>query len=838
MTFERVNISRGSDWAAIRVLSLLVLVFVAATGVGVGQSNSNTSNTSNSNTASPTPAPSAIPVSGIVTEAEAAATRVAAIRSEIEAKPEITAIENGLPELRATIDERDRLTAETLSGAPTLDDLRTTEREWQADSRQLASWRGDVQTRLATLERFAAELSTLEERWQLSLQGIQAGAAGEDAAVLPPEILERVNETLSSIAETRKQVESRQTALLAIQTRTSELERRVKARLAEITTIRERTLTNLFIAERPTIWNGGSEFTSLGDLLNQTRGTIREQFIAMREYFAQHRERFAFHFLLFLVLTGALFWARERIRPYIAKEPKLETAAQVFAVPPVTALILSIIFSAWIYTEAPRALSAVLGALALVPVVILLRRLVDRPLFIFLNALVVLFFIDRFRDLLAGQPFTVRIVFLAEMLGAMLFLVWFLRTKSVEKRVEARHHKLFRSVRKVIPFALAIFAAAFIANAFGFVALSYVIGNGALGSAYAALVLYTALQIAKSLLTFALRVTPLARLRAVQEHRTLIRTKVETFLKWLAVILWVLATLNLFSVRQTVSEWIRGGLAYTFGYGSIEFTIGGILLFIVTVYAAVLISRVLRFFLEEDVYPRVDLGAGISYAVSTVLHYAVIVGGFMIAIAALGVDFSKFAIVAGAVGIGIGFGLQNIINNFVSGLILLFERPVKVNDTVQIGEHTGTLTQIGLRASVLRKVDGSDVIVPNSQLISEEVINWTMQDERRRIDIPVGVAYGTDPAVVTEILAKIPERYELALQDPPPKVLFTGMGESSLDFELRVWSSSDGWVGLRSDLVTDVYNALTEAGIEIPFPQRDLNLRSIDSDAAAELKKT
>ena len=127
------------------------------------------------------------------------------------------------------------------------------------------------------------------------------------------------------------------------------------------------------------------------------------------------------------------------------------------------------------------------------------------------------------------------------------------------------------------------------------------------------------------------------------------------------------------------------------------------------------------------------------------LHYAILLVGFFFAVAAMGIDMTKFTILAGAFGVGLGFGLQNIVNNFVSGLVLLFERPVHVGDMIQVGEREGRLRHIGMRASVIRTLEGSEVIVPNGQLISEEVLNWTLSDQQRRLEIPVGVAYGTDP---------------------------------------------------------------------------------------------
>ncbi|MBW2237329.1 MAG: mechanosensitive ion channel, partial [Deltaproteobacteria bacterium] len=182
-----------------------------------------------------------------------------------------------------------------------------------------------------------------------------------------------------------------------------------------------------------------------------------------------------------------------------------------------------------------------------------------------------------------------------------------------------------------------------------------------------------------------------------------------------------------------------------------------------------------------------------------------------------------------ALGVGIGFGLQTVVNNFVSGVILLFERPVRVGDRVQIADLLGVVTHIGLRASRIRTFDGSDVIVPNGDLIASQLINWTLSDAKRRIILPVGVAYGTDPEKVLAILEGVARENPEVLDDPPPETLFRNFGDSSLDFELRAWTESErGWNPVRSDLAVSISRAFAEAGIQIPFPQRDLHLRNLD----------
>jgi small-conductance mechanosensitive channel len=203
-----------------------------------------------------------------------------------------------------------------------------------------------------------------------------------------------------------------------------------------------------------------------------------------------------------------------------------------------------------------------------------------------------------------------------------------------------------------------------------------------------------------------------------------------------------------------------------------------------------------------------------------------------------GLDLQKFTIIAGALGVGIGFGLQNIVNNFVSGLILLFERPVKVGDTINIDDQWGTITRIGMRSTVFETLDRSEIIVPNSDLISQKVTNWTFTSNISRIVLTVGVAYGSSLDKVLEILMRVAKEHPEILDEPETSAIFTGFGESSIDFELRVWISDIGKrLKVKSELGQAVDRYFREEGITIPFPQRDLHLRSIESNLQEILKK-
>jgi small-conductance mechanosensitive channel len=261
-------------------------------------------------------------------------------------------------------------------------------------------------------------------------------------------------------------------------------------------------------------------------------------------------------------------------------------------------------------------------------------------------------------------------------------------------------------------------------------------------------------------------------------------------------------------------------------------SLGDVAGFAATVIGAFAIARVVRAVLLDDVAPRLPFRRGVGGALSTTAYYLILLGGFFLALGAAGVDFNRFSLLAGAFGVGIGFGLQNVVNNFVSGLILLYERPIQLRDVVELGPLEGEVTRIGIRSSTVRTFDGAEVIVPNGNLISEQLVNWTLTDQKRRVKVPVGVAYGTDHRRVIEVLSEAVKRADYVLSEPQPLFLFRGFGESSLAFEVRFWTLMDHVLAAQSSVVGAIYEALAEARIEIPFPQRELHLRTAPSPAA------
>ena len=262
--------------------------------------------------------------------------------------------------------------------------------------------------------------------------------------------------------------------------------------------------------------------------------------------------------------------------------------------------------------------------------------------------------------------------------------------------------------------------------------------------------------------------------------------------------------------------------------GNTELTPAILVTFACTVVLVFVFERIVRRVLVQRLLHRTHFHPSMQYAIAKIGGYIFVVVGLYIALKLVGIDLSSLAVVAGAIGVGLGFGLQNIISNFVSGLIILAERPIAIGDRVEMGEVAGLVTKINLRSTTIVTNDNITIIVPNSDFITNKVTNWSYGDPTVRIRLPVGVAYGTDTERLRRVLLEVANGHTMVLREPAPELFFSGFGDSSLNFELGVWTAEMAAKPrrFRSELYYAIERKLRENQIEIPFPQRDLHLRS------------
>jgi small-conductance mechanosensitive channel len=283
-------------------------------------------------------------------------------------------------------------------------------------------------------------------------------------------------------------------------------------------------------------------------------------------------------------------------------------------------------------------------------------------------------------------------------------------------------------------------------------------------------------------------------------------------------------------VYDDPSAAITGLLSAQATLGAQQITIGLVLLAIGSLGVSYFASWMLQTLLTKNVLARRHVDIGVSLSVTRLLHYALVSLGFVIALVVLGVDLTKMTLLVSALGVGIGFGLQTIVNNFVCGLILLFERPLRVGDTIDLDGQQVKIIKIGLRSTTVRTSAQADTIVPNTDLVTNKVTNWTLTDRHAQGMIAVGVAYGSDVALVIRTLKECALAHPGVLKNPEPRILFRNFGDNSLDFELGVRVTDvDNRSQIESDLRQEIDRRFRQASIEIPFPQRDLHVRSVET---------
>ena len=780
---------------------------------------------------SPPTSPTPIPYSEIIAQTENAAATLKEIQAGISSDATADTVERDLPALIDEINARLEETAQIIEGATSLDTLRSFETDWRTLTRNLPRWRNDLTEGGRKLEGDLKQLDDLSERWRTTLGELRNTET-------PPEVTARIEEIILTAANTRREIEIRQTRIVALQNRVAEQQNRVDEASDSIRQTRETLVGQLLVRDSPPIWS--ADLWTRAGISQGIRESLAAQFDGLKAFAERNNDKLLVHFLVFVFLAASLVFLRRQMRPKIEHEPDLQQAARIFYLPIPTALVLAILFNSRIYPQTPQMLGAIFGAIALVPTVIILKKLTERSIYPVLYSLVVFYFVDQLRVIADGVPIVSRPLFLAEMLGGFLFFLWLYRFRlAADENVEEtgaenaaenvsensenigeiaakKHGRVVRVVRVAALVALPFFAVSLLANVFGYVNLARLVGDAVLRSAYAAVVLYAVVRIIDGLIVFALRFRPLNLLKMVRNYAPTIQAKAQKFVGFVGFALWILATLEFFTLRETVFSRIKAILTAELNLGSLNISAGDVLLFFAVVWAAFLLSRFIRFALEEDVYPRFSLAHGIPYAISTVLNYVILLVGFFFAVAAAGFDLTQFTILVGAFGVGIGFGLQNIVNNFVSGLILLFERPVKIGDEIKIGEAGGTVRRIGIRASLIRQWDNSEIIVPNSKLISENVKNWAFSARQRGIEIPVSIAPGADSRLIVELLTKAAAAHPLVAEKPAPQVLLSEIAAPSLNFKLRVWTKHfDKTNQISTELAIAVSETLAENNIAV-----------------------
>jgi small-conductance mechanosensitive channel len=690
----------------------------------------------------------------------------------------------------------------------------------------LADSQAVLEKRTTVLEGALEDLRQRQATW-----GLTGEAARKERA--PPAVLRRIAQAEQDLRVAETRLRTRLDRLLDLQGRVSDLRAEVVQAAASVDQAEAALDRQLFEVESAPLWRalGGPE--RAGTLAQQLRQALREGGREVGDFLAEPG-RLWIHLTLVVVLALALVAVRRPMAALAAEDESLRGAVKVLSRPASAALVLSVLWVDGLFPSLQLTVRDLLFVAILVPLVRLLRVLLPDLFRGPIYGLAALFALDRLAGMAPPRTLLARLAALAVTGGALLVLLRGLRRGGWARFLPGGAWGLV--TRGATAAALALLATSLVSNVVGNATLAERLTRATLSSATLAAALLGAQTVLASAVAALLRVPVLGRRPLVARHWDLLQRRTVWLLQVASVAFWAWSTARVFGIAGSGVAAAAAVLALRLKVGGLDVALGDLVAFAVTLAAALWLARLVRFVLDEGVFAEMQLPRGIPTAISRTVQYALVALGFSWAVLASGMEVSRFGFLVGALGVGIGFGLQNVVNNFVSGLILLYERPIQLGDVVDVGAVSGEVTRIGVRSSTVRTAAGAEAIVPNATLIAAEVTNWTLSDKRRRVELPVGVAHGTPAERVIEILLGAVRDRPGVLASPPPTALFLRFGDSALEFALRFWTGDfERWQALASEVLVEVQASLGRAGIEIPFPQRDLHLRSVDAAAAEAL---
>ena len=770
----------------------------------------------------PAPQATPIPLTEIIGRSEDLHRQMAA--RGVPRKAELLADQKLLQQKESVLRSRVSDTEDLLASNPILVDVRAEQRYWRSYP-QIVSKRNAITEAVRETSERVAFLEQQEMTWEATRREI----------VLLPGVVTAISQTvkqaLSDIRQSKKEALEQRGLALTLQNQASRLDRMAREELAKVDEAVSQFRDRLLSTDGHPLWEIALRRQEASRKLALTSALARS-YSRNREFFQQEAPGVFAFVVLYMVMVWVVLRLRRKLLKFVTPTETISRALSLTERPASLALMVMLPFGNTLLSSAPINVMVFWLLLMLVPLVLVIRQIWGDLLKTQLYVISAFFLANNALDFLIARSTLKRNLAALLTASSALAFVWLARSQKAERQsgtnIAARRYLYYALYG--ISFASVL---ALLANVFGFVTLSQLVRQTVVWSGFVGTATIVTVYSISSLVSALIHATRLGSLAALRLHGSVIETWLWRVVGAAGLCFWLLVTLDQLGIREAAVALLRRVLTARLPVPTLNFSIGDLLVFGAILVVGYLVAAGMRLTLCDDFLPRFKLERGIPELISAAVYYLLLVLVFLMAVSAAGMNLDKFAIVTGAVGVGLGFGLQNVVNNFASGLILQFERPIHVGDTLDVGSVTGIVSRIGVRSSTIRTPQGAEVIIPNATLVSGQVTNWTLHHTYRRAEIPVRVAYGSDPARVKQLLLDQVERNPRVLKNPPADAVFKGFGESALEFELQFWADQSVLGTVRSELGIEIHSALREAGIEIPFPQREVHVRGMNIEDAA-----
>ena len=806
-----------------RFIKIIVLISLMTSSIDVFSQMEGTS--AQDSTAIQMPQP--IPVIQVISEMEGVREIIDDADVLLQPPKSLISLDSLIPEYGNLIEERKNKIRNLVNSNPAKQEIEESIITWMSYRSYLRGTMSSINTYLTRLSIVEDDISDRLVIWKLT----QEAALEREA---PKRVLESIEEMLVELDRSQTAIADINNHFLQVESHINDLIAEINYVIGELEVLRDSEVFDLFYLRSPPFWKSAARTESVNEIGDERSGAFGDNLDELLTMIAAGENALYLFVLIILILTGTVLLVRKSYQQheFIASTKRLEYAREVIVKKPVLVIIFLGILVLWyLFTNTPKLFNNLILLLLLITSAFLIKPFLHNKFKFVPFWIIVVVLIQHIKTYLILSSFQYRWYSLAESLVIMGLVIYFTRPLNELKQLPLG--KVSKRLLSLSPLLFLFAVVAIISNLLGYTNLTAFSLRAATNGSDLSLLVFSLIIIADSMIIGLIHhrynrqsfVEPIKKME--------LESKVSRFIGILASILWIYYFLALLDLYRPVSQFLDRVLSIPYKFGTITFTLGMLVSFIGILAISFAISSLVSFLLDgkEVRLKFLSLPKGIPSAISMVIRYFVIAVGFVLAISSLGIELSKFNLMAGALGLGIGFGLQTVVSNFISGIILVFERPILPGDVVEVNNLVGTVNKIGVRSSSISTFDGSEVVVPNNNLIANDLINWTLSNNIRRLEILVGTSYDADPNVVLEALSEVANAHPMVLKNPSPLALFVKFGESSMNFRLLVWINIQNVLSARSQVSIDIYNKFKELGITIPYPQRVVHLPKQDNSA-------
>ncbi|OMP30246.1 mechanosensitive ion channel family protein [Mangrovimonas sp. DI 80] len=769
-----------------------------------------------------TKTPKVIPLTHIIEGIEVTNKEISSINKKINKDRKITEIDSMFPIYEEFLKIQKEEVNKFIKADPNREKIDNLIIMWEGYGEYLEIWQSEVNEFEERNSRLYETIAPAETTWNLTYDN----ALEENA---PPEILNNIVAIRDSVIKLKEIILKNNNDFLSMESRINVEINEIEEVIEELTSLKDSEVYNLFYQRLEPIWT--TSFSKIWERSGTNNiDSVKKSTLGTFDFVKNLKRSLPLFVILVALITLLVLYLKKAFTtyPFTDENADLQHAKDVLTEHYLaTIFFITFLLARFYFVPAPKLFLDILTLLSLFSAISLVKPLMYKRFKKLIYFAIFFYVFDSIKTYVWFNAEQYRLYTFIEAALVIVVLFSFTNPYVDTKKMKMGTFGIF--LLKLTPLLYVLCGISILANIIGYINLTDLTLKISTRSGVFIILFYSLLIICNAILLSVVHRHFCVQPSFDPELKLLTEKKVLKFNRVTIIIIWGLVFLKMIDQLAPILTYFTDTSSEPYKFGNLSFTPNEVLSFLLVLFISFALTRIISFLINDDqgILRVFKLPKGIPAAISLVIRYLIIGFGIILALSSLGIDLSKFNLMAGALGLGIGFGLQTVISNFVSGLILVFERPILQGDTVEVDNLLGTVNRIGVRSSTITTFDGAEVIVPNNSLISNDLINWTLSDNTKRVEIIVGTSYNSDPNEVLKILYDVAINYEDTLKTPTPQALFVDFGDSSLNFTLRFWVHYENWLQARSDVSIEIYNQFKEEDIEIPFPQRDIHVKNI-----------